>query len=216
MTDSTLHQQPFARFLQERLQKPLPGYAGQQMMAPLPAKTYLPPVQVEYRTSAVLALLCFRRSHAEPELVLTLRSSDLKNHSGQISFPGGRCEENESVETAALRETQEEIGLYPSNIRLLGSLSPIYVPVSTSLIHPIVGLYEGVPEPIPEKGEVDEVFFVQLSEFLNPERFQKGRWTMLGMEVDVPFWDVHPRVPLWGATAMMISELMALYEEFLP
>lgn len=216
MTNSNLHQQPFIKFLQTRLQEPLPGYIGQQMMAPLPAKTYLPPEQALYRTSAVLALLCYRHHHLEPELVLTVRSSDLKNHSGQISFPGGRCERDESVEEAALRETFEEIGLYPSNITILGNLSPIYVPVSTSLIHPVVGLYQGLPEPIPERNEVEEVFFVPLSEFLNPERFQKGRWTMLGMEVDVPFWDIHPRVPLWGATAMMISELLALYEEFLP
>ncbi len=205
----------FITHLQTRLQQPLPGYDGQRFMAPLPARTYLPPENAEYRDSAVLALLFQRTIDSELELVLTVRSSDLKSHSGQISFPGGRCDDGETFIETALRETREEIGLEPRHIIPIGELSPLYIPVSTSLIHPIVGFMAGVPEAVASEAEVEEVFFVHLKEFFNKENLRQGRWAMLGREVDVPYWNVHPSVPLWGATAMMVSELITLYEDFL-
>lgn len=209
---------PFIAFLQRRLQKPLPGYEGQRLMAPLPARTYLPPEGAAYRESAVMALLCSSQSSTlqqEIELVLTLRSSDLKSHSGQLSFAGGRKEGSESIIETALRETYEEIGVSPQMITTLGKLSPMYVPVSQSFIHVVVGYTPQKPQIITNTTEVDEVLFVPIDKFLEPAIRATERRELLGREVDVPMWRVHPRVPLWGATAMMVSELIALYQEFL-
>jgi 8-oxo-dGTP pyrophosphatase MutT (NUDIX family) len=206
---------PFIQHLQQRLQEPLPGYSGQAPMAPLPARIYTPPEGVWYRDSAVMALLLERPSQSDLEIVFTVRSSDLKSHSGQISFAGGRCEDGETFVQAALRETHEEIGIPPEHILPLGELSPLYVPVSTSFIHPVVGFLQGEPHTRANPGEVEEVFFVQMSHLLNPENMGNEPRTLLGREVIVPFWRVHPTIPLWGATAMMVRELLTLYEEFL-
>lgn len=205
---------PFIHFLYQRLREPLPGFAGLQEMAPFPARTYEPPPDEPYRNSAVLALLVQRSPEAALELTLTVRSSDLKSHSGQISFPGGSCDDGETFEQTALRETQEEIGLAPTSIQLLGPLTPLYVPVSTSHIHPIVGFYHGEPEVALSADEVDEVFYVPLDRFTEPEAMAFMKREMFGKIWDVPYWTVHPRVPLWGATAMMVRELVALYEEY--
>jgi 8-oxo-dGTP pyrophosphatase MutT (NUDIX family) len=182
-------------------------------MAPFPARTYEPPEGAEYRNSAVLALLIQRTPEAALELTLTVRSSDLKSHSGQISFPGGSCDDGETFEQTALRETHEEIGLPPTSIQLLGALTPLYVPVSTSYIHPIVGFHTGEPDVVLSADEVAEVFYVPLETLTQREAMAWMQREMFGKVWDVPYWNVHPRVPLWGATAMMIRELIALYEE---
>jgi 8-oxo-dGTP pyrophosphatase MutT (NUDIX family) len=213
-------QSPFIDFLAQRLTNtdhtPLPGYAGQQRMAPFQQEIYEPPTDITaYKHSAVLALLVQRTDADDLEFLFTLRSSDLKNHSGQISFAGGRSEGTETVIETALRETWEEIGVPAEQIRILGGITPLYVPVSQSMIHPIVGFHVGEPMMHLNPDEVEEVFFVPITEFLKPERIDRKPWTVLGREVMVPYWNVHPVVLLWGATAMMVAEILTLYEEFL-
>jgi 8-oxo-dGTP pyrophosphatase MutT (NUDIX family) len=159
----------------------------------------------------VLALI-----HADgtvPAVLLTLRSSRLAVHRGQISFPGGRMENGESPEDAALRETSEEVGIAVP-ISLLGRLSPLYVPPSNSHIIPIVGAIRDVPPLTLQTNEVEEAFAVRFDELLQPGRLKSERRMRGNVMVEAPFWDVHPTAQLWGATAMMMSELLALFEEF--
>ena len=208
----------FIQFLSKRLAEPLPGYEGQKRMAPFVKTIYEPPTDVNtYKQSAVLALLLDNRNGVQPaselEILFTVRSSELKSHSGQISFPGGRSEEGEIIQETALRETCEEVGISKERISLLGDLTPLYVPVSKSMIYPVLGHHAGELTTRMNTGEVEEIFSVPLAEFLKPENIDQKPWVVLGREVEVPFWTVHS-TPLWGATAMMVAEIVTLFEEF--
>ncbi len=202
----------FPDFLEVRLDSELPGWQAQLRMAPRVPRLQEPPSGASTaRASAVLVLLV--ESEDDYELLLTVRSSALANHSGQISFPGGRVEPGEDVWTAAVREAWEEVGLEGMAIRSLGMLSPLYVPVSNSLVHPVVAAMRSVPELQPNPDEVDEVVFVPLSSLMSEAALREELWTLGGRQVPVPYWEVH-RIPLWGATAMILSELVTVYREY--
>ena len=106
-----------------------------------------------------------------PRLILTKRASHLKHHPGQIAFPGGKVDASDaSPMDAALREAQEEIGLDPARVQVIGTL-PVHETVTGFAMTPFVGLIRGDFTPVPEAGEVEEVFTVPLSHVLTPARF---------------------------------------------
>ncbi|MCS6808046.1 MAG: CoA pyrophosphatase [Bacteroidota bacterium] len=210
---------PFITFLQKRLQEPLPGYEGQKRMAPFAKAVYEPPHDITtYKQSAVLALLFNTQASTDtPEhlqLLFTVRSNNLKHHSGQISFPGGRSNRGEAIVQTALRETYEEVGISPEHITILGELSPLYVPVSRSMIYVVSGFHYGIPQTYRNTEEVAEIFSLSLSFLMDPKNLGRKPWTVLGQNVEVPFWDIGKHIPLWGATAMITAEILTLYEEF--
>ena len=144
-------------------------------------------------------------------VLLTLRSSNIP-HGGQISFPGGRCEMGETVLQTALRETEEEVGIGASHITIAGALSPYYLYKTNNRITPFVGLMEGLPAMRINPNEVEEVFSVPLSRLMFGDVLRHHTRHFGGKAFRVPFWDVH-EVPLWGATAMILSELLELLKE---
>jgi len=85
--------------------------------------------------------------------------------------------------------------------------------VSNSLVHPVVAAMRSVPELQPNPDEVDEVVFVPLSSLMSEAALREELWTLGGRQVPVPYWEVH-RIPLWGATAMILSELVTVYREY--
>uniref|UniRef100_UPI000B3399DD NUDIX hydrolase n=1 Tax=Rhodothermus marinus TaxID=29549 RepID=UPI000B3399DD len=97
-----------------------------------------------------------------PHLLLVERPSHLKEHGGQIGFPGGRREPGETLQETALREAHEELGLPPERIELLGALTPLYIPVSNFCVHPFVGAIAPLPELRPCPEEVQAVLRVPL------------------------------------------------------
>ncbi|GAB1429861.1 CoA pyrophosphatase [Ignavibacteria bacterium] len=203
--------QVFTEFLRERLQRPLPGFAAHSRMLPTRFSGMgLPPAPPNAKRSAVLVLL--HNDGGSPTLLLTLRSTRLKSHRGQISFPGGRIEVGETPEAAALRETSEEIGIV-APVTLLGRLSTLYVPPSNSLITPIVGALQDMPALILQSDEVDEAFSLRIGNLLAPGTMKPARLMKGDAIAEAPYWDAHPTTPLWGATAMIVSELLTLYEE---
>lgn len=161
--------------------------------------------------SAVLVLL-FPNDELELELLLTLRSRNI-DHGGQISFPGGRAEEGESSRETALREAYEEVGLSGDGVRILGTLSQLYISHSNNLVTPVVAYLPQRPPMRLNPAEVDEIFAVELGSLANKKNLEEEQWSLSEYTYRVPFWNVH-RVPLWGATAMMISELLDLYREW--
>lgn len=156
------------------------------------------------RPAAVLVPIWLRPSGAR--LILTKRSSHLKHHPGQIAFPGGKVDASDaSAEAAALREAHEEIGLAPDQVEVVAVL-PAHETVTSFAVTPVLGLIRGDFDPIPEAGEVEEVFSVPLLHVLDPANYAVERRRWLGQ------WRRYYAVPygpyyIWGATARILRGL---------
>ncbi|AJE44956.1 CoA pyrophosphatase [Celeribacter indicus] len=156
------------------------------------------------RAAGVLVAL---RSHVDgPRLILTKRSSALRHHPGQIAFPGGRVDEGDADPVAAaLREAEEEIGLRVENVEVLGGL-PTHETVTRFRMYPVLGWVRRDFTPVPEAGEVSEVFEVPLSHVLDPANFhvQSRRWRgQTRSYFTVPYGPYY----IWGATARILRSL---------
>jgi len=155
------------------------------------------------RDAAVLVALMPSKDGAR--VVLTKRSSALKHHPGQIAFPGGKRDGDETLATAALREAEEEVGLDRNTVRILGTL-PSHETVTGFQVTPHVGIIDGAFHPVAEEGEVAEVFTVPLSHVLNPDSYviEGRRWRGQRRH-----YFVVPYGPYYigGATARMLRSL---------
>jgi len=193
--------------LHARLEADLPGMDAQVQMAPRyrARKTAMSISDRDCREAGVLALLY---QDDEPHLVLTVRRDDLPDHPGQVSFPGGQREAGETLPETALREANEEVNLSPEPVRLIGALTPLFVPPSNFCVHPFVGILDHRPDLRPTDREVGAILHVPVSHLLDPETRVVETWTLHGTEIDVPFYRVDDYT-VWGATAMMLSELLA-------
>jgi 8-oxo-dGTP pyrophosphatase MutT (NUDIX family) len=142
-------------------------------------------------------------------LVLTRRRDDLNSHAGQISFPGGRQEANETAVQAALRETEEEIGVPAAKINVLGELTSIYIPPSDFEVRSFVGWVKGGERPsfVPEIREVAEIIEVPLQQLLDPQTREVEPIPVRGEIYTVPFYNVNGH-KVWGATAILLSEFL--------
>lgn len=159
------------------------------------------------RPSAVLVGL-FESSNGV-EAILTRRSQNLTNHRGEISFPGGRLDAGESVLQAALRETQEEIGLSPEDVEVVGELNSMATVVSNSHIVPIVGRYRIQPKLHAVNSEVDRVFSVPLSELVRTDTYSQEHWIFDDREFQINFFYLNDET-IWGATARILFQVMML------
>ena len=139
-------------------------------------------------------------------VLLTKRSSKLEHHPGQIAFPGGKVDPGDaSAEAAALREAHEEVGLLPEKVRILGRL-PSHETVTGFDVVPVLALVDGPFRPVPEAGEVDEVFEVPLAHLADPARFriEGRRWRgQRRLYYTVPWGPYY----IWGATARILRGL---------
>ena len=163
--------------------------------------------QVMARPSAVLIGLF--QSARGVEVILTRRSHQLTNHRGEISFPGGRLDEGETVISAALREMQEEIGINPSEARVVAELSAISTVVSNSHIVPIVARFDRKPKMQPMNSEVDRVFTVPLSELIRNDTYSQEHWKFPGRELQITLFYLDDET-IWGATARMLLQVLNL------
>ena len=204
----------FFSFLEARLLHPLPGEPAQNRMTSrsrIPTKTYLEQ-NPNYRTSAVLLQLF---PHAgEIHTVLIRRPTYEGTHSGQLALPGGKTDETDaSVQATALRETLEEVGIVVKPQQVLGELTPLYIPPSNFLVHPFVARLPARPQWKADPKEVDAVIEIPLSVLFDP-KVKERRKIPVGknMIIDAPAYILNGEV-LWGATAMIFSELEALLEK---
>jgi 8-oxo-dGTP pyrophosphatase MutT (NUDIX family) len=206
----------FIKNLSEHLQMPLPGPGAQLLMAP-PFRRHIDPSSLpgyDPKVSAVLVL--FYPEADRIRLALILRPSYPGVHSAQVGFPGGKLEDaDEGLVHAALRETQEELGIDPGKVSVIGRLTELYIPPSNFLVHPFVGYCDPAPQFKPDHNEVAELIETDIRDLLNEKNVvtKKVRASGTGLELEVPAYRIQGHI-IWGATAMMISELNEVMKKF--
>lgn len=198
--------------LKHKLSLDLPGRAAQELMAPRPIdeSRFRENPNFPAKLGGVMLLL-FERAN-DLWIPLIKRPEYEGHHSGQVSFPGGRMESiDESLVQTAFRETEEEVGVPKDQIEYLGTLSELFIIASNYKVLPAVGFLHEPPSYVLEEKEVESVLEVSLTQLkdtsrrgVQPMRF--GQYT-----IHSPYFDVEGH-QVWGATAMMLSELLAIID----
>jgi 8-oxo-dGTP pyrophosphatase MutT (NUDIX family) len=197
--------------LRARLTAPLPGADAHRRMAPRPARANWQPGVVPDTARPAAALILLYPRDGRIVVPLTVRHSAMPHHPGQISLPGGRVDGDETPDATALREAHEEIGIDTSTVRLIGALTPFFVFISNFVIQPYVAVTDVRPDFRIARCEVEALVEAPLDDLLDPAHVQWGTRTREGYLIDFPFFDI-AGLQIWGATAMILSELAAVLE----
>ena len=192
------------------LAESLPGRPAQALMAPLPRPGWHPDDRPDEpaRQSGVLVLLYSLQGRLHVPLIL--RPTYDGAHSGQVAFPGGGSEEGDGDLTeTALREAHEELGIAPDDVEVLGTLTDLYIRPSNYEVYPTVGRLKAKPAFRPDPNEVAKLLEVPLAALLNPDHQRREAWQLADRSALVPFFAIQDQA-IWGATAMILSELLAV------
>ena len=203
--------------LQQALAQDLPGREAQLKMSPLPVdwRRFSLDAPATAKKSAVLLL--FYPEASGVFFPLIKRPSYPGAHSGQVSFPGGKVEPSDpDLVYTALREAEEEIGIDAGKVKVLGRLTDLYIPTSNFLVSPVLGFLEETPRFVPETREVERIIPTAMSMIGHPQIRQR---TLVpigeGRHLETPYFALDGEV-VWGATAMILSELLQLLEQNTP
>jgi len=197
--------------LQNILQEDLPGWKAHRLMATQVHRDQRATPRADARRAGIMILFYPHRDTFSMPLILRPVYSGV--HSGQVAFPGGKMETfDKDIITTARRETKEEIGVTVKKSQVIGRLSDIYIPPSNSLVTPVVALSEKKPVYDIDPHEVVEVIDVALDDLINPDNKKVVQINIPGRGVvDAPSYQINGHT-IWGATAMMISELLVLLD----
>ena len=194
--------------LPDILSNELPGEEVQMKMAPTHRhrSSYSLAENPNHKLGAVLTLLYPKDNVLNT--VLMLRPHYDGTHSNQVSFPGGKMENNDlDLSYTAIRETEEEIGVVKTDIRLLGKLTDVYIPPSNFLVKPYVGYIDYTPEFIPQIEEVAAIIETPIETLLDDSIVKLTKVKVAsGGKIETPYFDIKNNI-VWGATALMLSEL---------
>jgi len=196
----------------------LPGEAIQLKMAPIERLIELKTKARELnsaRRAGVLALF-YPNSNMETCLILILRKTYKGVHSAQIGFPGGKFEDEDvNLEATALRETEEEVGVPREVVSVIKELTEIYIPPSNFFVQPFLAITAKTPNFIAQEEEVEALIEVPLSHFMDDALLTtKVLTTSYATNIDVPAFLLNGHI-VWGATAMMLSEVRELIKRVL-
>jgi len=170
---------------------------------------------ISAKRAGVMALF-YPNFQGETYLVLILRKTYKGVHSAQVGFPGGKYEdEDKDLMVTAIRETEEEVGVPKTIVEVVKTMSPLYIPPSNFMVHPYLAISEVTPNFIKQESEVEDVIEVSLLDFLDETNSITTRVpTSFNVEIDVPAFKLNGHI-VWGATAMMLSELKDLLKQVL-
>lgn len=199
--------------LTERLKLTLPGRDAQIKMAPTPVdeNRFTEMENRPARPGGVMVLLYPK--NGELYLPLMKRPGYNGAHGGQVSFPGGKAEKEDLnlIETA-LRETEEEIGIKSKEVSVLGQLSDLFIIASNFKVSPTVGILYHTPQFVPDPYEVEAILEVPISQFYDLEKRGVEEMRFGKYVIQSPYFNVEGHL-VWGATAMMLSELLAVMDD---
>jgi 8-oxo-dGTP pyrophosphatase MutT (NUDIX family) len=197
------------KYLKSALEGELPGFGAHCKMLPPGRRLKTSDDEMPHVKQSSVLLLLFPQED-ELFICLTKRPSTMTIHPGQISFPGGKVEkEDSSPEMTALREAREEIGIDTSRIQMLGKLSDLYVEVSRFSIQPYLAWSDEKPEFDVNFGEVEKLLFFPLTTFIRDEEIQEVMLDTVTGPLQVKYYPFDGEI-IWGATAMILSELIEI------
>ncbi len=152
-------------------------------------------------------MLLFYAENDKTKIVLTERKKYPGVHSGQMSFPGGKKDEQDvSITATALRETHEEVGISAEKIEIIGSLTELYIPPSNFLVYPTVGILHDSPNFVKQEAEVETIVPVALEHILHEKSKQQTTIIVNQNQLTVPAY-IYQNYVIWGATAIMLREM---------
>ncbi|MDR7370763.1 CoA pyrophosphatase [Flavobacterium aquidurense] len=201
--------QDFLQFVPILIPVELPATLAHIKMAPKGRIEELKNLDLTTKTPRIAAvMMLFYPKNGKTHLVLIVRNAYNGVHSSQIAFPGGKYEASDlSFEDTALRETHEEVGIFPEKIKVVKHFTPMYIPPSNFLVHPFLGISNDELSFYPDIREVADIIELPLSVFLNDEIIIETRLsTSYAADVLVPAFNIQNHI-VWGATAMILSEL---------
>jgi 8-oxo-dGTP pyrophosphatase MutT (NUDIX family) len=190
------------------LARPLPGPAAQDALAPAPRRDWpegLHAAKVRHAAGLLLLFPIDNRAH----VLFTVRAGALGRHGGQVSLPGGVVEPGETLEEAALREAHEEVALRLDEVRVLGALTPLDIPISGFRLYPVVAAQATRPTLTASRGEVARILEVAVADLRDPAHLRPAARRHDGKPILVPAFHVAGE-EIWGATAMVLAEFLAL------
>ena len=209
--------QEFLRYVPKLIEAELPAINAHLKMAPLERLESLKNNNAEDKQPRIASvLMLFYPKNDKTHLVLIVRNSYEGIHSAQIAFPGGKHErEDENFSVTALRETHEEVGIHPDKIEILKPFTELYIPPSNFMVHPFLGISKEELVFVPEPAEVANIIELPLSTFLDDAIvINTNLSTSYAANITVPAFKIEEHI-VWGATAMMLSELKEVLKEVL-
>jgi 8-oxo-dGTP pyrophosphatase MutT (NUDIX family) len=180
-------------------------------MVPEPRPGHKAYFEVEDTCRKAGVLLLLYPKDGKLRVLLTRRTDRVLHHRGQISLPGGEQHPGESIEATALRETSEELGIDLGAVRVLGRLTPLYIPPSNYCIYPTVAYLASPLEFRPQPDEVAEVIESPVDHLADPGSIRRETWHYGGQDHEVPFYEFEGH-KIWGATAMVLAEFLAVIQ----
>lgn len=201
--------------IERLLKSALPGEEAHSILMPVdrPYSSVIRKSSADFRHSAVAIVLY--EVESELESILIRRPEYNGTHSRQIAFPGGKRDDTDpDLEFTARRECMEEVGIPPESLRLIGSLTDIYIPVSKFVVSPFVFHLEELPPLIPDEREVDGIIQFKIRQLLSDDVIQRMPMKLGDglTQKSVPYFNIEEEI-VWGATGMMLAEFRAVLQQ---
>lgn len=209
--------QEFLEYVPKLMTAELPAEISHIKMAPLERIESLKNFDIGIKKPKIAAvMMLFYPKNGITHLVLIVRNSYKGVHSAQIAFPGGKYEAHDEIfENTALRETHEEVGIHPNSMEIIKTFTPMYIPPSDFMVHPFLAICKEEIVFIPDVKEVANIIELPLTVFLSDTIITDAKLnTSYANDITVPAFKIEEHI-VWGATAMMLSELKDVLRDVL-